>query len=411
MWYMHLPFKIKQYKKNNERNLARIRKKDKITVVFFASNVAMWRYQGLFEEMQKDGRYNAYIVLSPLYAGYSKEQRIDAVFALRKYFDEKGVSYFDYDTEQMKGYDVHSLNPDILFYAQPYFTIMQNKHRFYHFKNCLLCYYPYGFYYQNVKSFYDDIYQCKAWKLFHENEYAKEGYRLYSPVGDYNVDVVGYPNVDMLVKSCKDVWKPQTHTKKRIIWAPHFTIRGDGWAQNSEFLNIADFMLQIKNEYKDLLQFAFKPHPKLLSELYKHPEWGKEITDAYYKEWAEGENSQFENGEYINLFVSSDAMIHDSGSFAAEYLFTGNPVLYTCNDMESLYKNANTCGKMVYDSHYHGGRIDDIKNFIENVVLKGKDGLKGQRLEMREKCLIPPHGKTVARNTMDILNKELFNNI
>lgn len=407
MWYLHLPFNLKKYQKNNARNVARIRRQDTVTVVFFASNVAMWRYQGLYEEMRKNPRYKAYIVLSPLNAAYTNDQKRAAIESLRKHFDSNGVEYIDYDTVKMKGYDIKSLNPDILFYPQPYFTIMGKEHRYCKFKDCLLCYYPYGFYYQNIKSFYDDDYQCRAWKLFHENEASKEGYRMFSPVGDSNVEVVGYPNADLFATSSNEVWKPQDRKKKRIIWAPHFTILDDGWAQNSEFLRIAELMVELRDKRKDKLQFAFKPHPRLMTELYKHPDWGKERTDAFYNGWAKSENSQLETGDYIDLFVGSDAMIHDSGSFAAEYMYTGNPVLYTVNNMKRLYECMNSFGALVMDNHYHGGKKEDVLHFIDEVVMNGDDPKKEERMKMREQYLMPPNGKTVAQNTMDILNKEL----
>lgn len=407
MWYMHLPFRIRQYKRNNERNLQRIKKKDKITVVFFASNLAMWRYQGLYEEMQKYPRFVSHIVLSPLNGTFQKEQVEKDINDLRAFFENKGIAYYDYDLQKMKGYDVHSLSPDLMFYPQPYMTAMRKEHRFYRFPDCLLCYYPYGFYYHNIKEFYNDLFQTKAWKLFHENSFTKSCYERYSPMCGYNVEVTGYPNYDFFIRSRKDVWKKQEKAKKRIIWAPHFTIYNDGWMQNSVFLEVADFMVSIREKYKEEIQFAFKPHPRLLSELYKHPLWGKEKSDAYYKGWECSDNSQLEERDYIDLFVSSDAMIHDSGSFAAEYLFTANPVLYTANNMEELYTNVNEFGKMVYDNHYHGGNKEDIYRFITDVVLEGNDVKKLQRQEFHSRYLQAPNDKTVAENTVDILINEL----
>ena len=59
----HIQFRRIQYKQ--KQILTEIKKKDKISVMFFAMNLPMWRYQSLYEAMLKHERFNAYIVLSP----------------------------------------------------------------------------------------------------------------------------------------------------------------------------------------------------------------------------------------------------------------------------------------------------------------------------------------------------------
>lgn len=407
MWYMHLPFRIKKYQRNNERNLARIRKKDKITVVFFASNVAMWQYQHLYDAMLQDKRYCPLIVLSPLYAAYDRAAMVQSIQSLREYFKRKSVSYIDYDIIRMQGADVMSLKPDLMFYPQPYYTIMVPEHRYYKYNKSLLAIYSYGFHYRHVMDFYKEDYFSRAWKLFFENSASKDDFENYGSLKGRNVEIVGYHTADDFLGEIQDVWKKQKEKKKRIIWAPHFTITGDGLAQNSEFLNIAYAMLLLKDKYSDKVQFAFKPHPRLQSELYRHPNWGKEKTDKYYSLWSGSDNCQLESGEYVDLFMTSDAMIHDSGSFAAEYMFTGKPVFYTSRDMKHLYSIANECGKLILDNHYNGNTIEEIENFIINVVLGYDDPLRESRIRLRNLYLMPPNGKSVAANTMKILNKEL----
>ena len=404
MWYLHRPHRIRKYIRNNEKNEERIRRKEKITVVFFASNISMWRYQNLYEEMRKYPRYETYIVLSPM-KSYTKEQNRLALDALKKMFDERHIPYHDFDTERNIGFDVKMIDPDILFYPQPYITVMTyERHRYYHFDNCLLAYYPYGFSLRRGSCYYDEDFHNRAWKRFYENEYTRQDCKEFSAVGDRNVEIVGHAVADVFMKSHKDVWKKQIQKKKRIIWAPHFTIFNDGWSQNTMFLEIADSMLHIADEEKERIQIAFKPHPRLKSELYKHPDWGKERTDKYYSKWEEMTNGQLEQGEYADLFMTSDAMIHDSGSFAAEYMFTGKPVMYTIKDMSVLYKEANGLGKEIYECHYIGKDGNDIRSFITDTVIKGDDKLKERRECIRNKYMLPPNGKTTAENTMDIIN-------
>lgn len=408
MWYMHLPFRIKQYQKNNERNLARIRQKDKITVVFFASNVAMWRYQGLYDEMQRYPRFKTYIVFSPLKC-FSTNELEDGFNGLRTYFKERNIEFFDFDLKKQEGCHVETLEPDILFYPQPYYTIMTYKpHRYQRYGKALLGYYPYGLFLSEPQGDFNEDMHNRAWRLFYPSEMHKKLAKQYAAIGDKNVVVTGYPNADNYLTSVfADVWKKQDKHKKRVIWAPHFTIYSDGWMNATCFLSLAEGMLALADKYKDKIQFAFKPHPRLLSELYGHPKWGKVKADSYYREWALKDNCQLEKGAFVDLFRGSDAMVHDSGSFMIEYLYTKKPVMYTSYDIETFKASISEFDKKAVNAHYQGHTIEDIEKFLIEVVVNEDDCMADIRCTFADNNLLPPNGKTVAQNTMDEINRLL----
>jgi CDP-glycerol glycerophosphotransferase (TagB/SpsB family) len=165
-----------------------------------------------------------------------------------------------------------------------------------------------------------------------KNTYVNKFYEKYSTIAlqvhareMQNIIVIGYPIYDEYqeAKFNTSIWKVADDNLKRIIWAPHHSIEGNnGLLKLSTFLENADSMLDIARKFHEKVQFAFKPHPMLLQVLYNHPKWGKEKTDKYYKEWENGKNTILTTGSYMELFKSSDAMIHDCGSFIIEYLYT-----------------------------------------------------------------------------------------
>ena len=116
-------------------------------------------------------------------------------------------------------------------------------------------------------------------------------------------------------------------------------------------------------------------------------------------------NAQLESGEFVDLFMTSDAMIHDSGSFCVEYHYSGNPVMYIAKNFEEQVAEKGEFGQLAMRQHYVGKDENDILRFIERVVLQGDDPMKESRRRFVEQYLIPPHGKTVTENTMDILLK------
>jgi CDP-glycerol glycerophosphotransferase (TagB/SpsB family) len=163
-------------------------------------------------------------------------------------------------------------------------------------------------------------------------------------------------------------------------------------------------MLEIAEKYKDDVQFAFKPHPVLKFKLINI--WGKEKTEAYYKKWEELENAQLEQGYYMDLFKTSDALIHDCASFTAEYLYTGKPVLFMVRDPQVL-SHWNPFGRKCFDMHYHAENTEQIEEFIKNVVLQGQDSMQEEREKFCREYLYPADGVMPSQKIMNFLKEEL----
>ena len=105
-----------------------------------------------------------------------------------------------------------------------------------------------------------------------------------------------------------------------------------------------------------------------------------------------------EEGEYVDLFIGSDAMIHDSGGFTTEYLYQRKPVMYLLkNNPQEVF---NDFGIMSFEQHYHGRTREDIEHFIEDVVLAGNDPMKESRERFFEQYLGPYNGALPSENIM-----------
>lgn len=396
-----------QYKQ--KKTVLNIQKKDKITIVFFAMNLPMWRYQLLYEALLKNLKFNIYIVLSPCIS-FSKDQQHKDIETLRGYFNSKSIEYIDYEFNVKSIFDVKKeLNPDLLFYPQPYLNLLRKEHDSSNFRDKLLCYYPYAFWTAINLWSYNEIYHNIAWKLYYSTELHRNDAINTAYNKGKNVVVVGYPNADIFLYSQhKDVWKSQPKRKKRIIWAPHFTIiKERSQIVHSNFLWMSDIMLEIAQKYSDLIQIAFKPHPRLLTELYVHPEWGKEKADAYYNTWKNLDNGQLDEGEFKDLFMTSDGMIHDSSSFSVEYHYSLKPVMYVQKDVKSYADTLSEFGKLAIKAHYWGENKIDIISFIEKIIIEGKDSMYPIRKNFYDTYLLPPNEKSVTENTVNDLLKSL----
>lgn len=385
----------------------RLRFKKRINVVFFASSLSMWRYQHLYEVLSKHPRFNVSILIAPAIAFSDTQKKID-IELLKAFFTEKNMPFLIAWDGHDSFMDVKALSPDVLFYPQPYRDFYPEPINYHNFYNRLLCYYPYAFWCSKNYWSYDMPLHKMAWKLFYSTELHRQDAKQCASNKGRNVEVVGYPTADdFLSGSHVDVWTPQSVKKKRVVWAPHFTIFTGGLVKQSNFLWMAPVMLDIAKKYFDKLQFVFKPHPRLFTELCKHEDWGEEKARQYYDAWATMNNTQLQTGEFVDLFMTSDAMIHDSGSFGVEYHYSGNPVMYIADNFEEHLSTMGDFGKLAMQLHYVGKSCEDIVRFIEDVVIAGNDPMKDERMQFVNKYLLPPNGKTVAQNTMDILLREL----
>ncbi len=384
----------------------RLRHKKEINVVFFAMSLPMWRYQHIYELLRKHPRFNPYVVIVPSISYTEHQQHLDES-ALIQYFDKTGVTYLLGRLKNGSYLNVKKeLSPDILFYPQPYSGYYPNEIAFSKFYNKLLCYCPYAFWSSDGEWSYNQPLHKVAWKLFYSTELHRRDLARYSLRKSKNVEIVGYPTADEFMSGKYiDVWKKQKTSKKRIIWAPHFTIKSNGFLYQSNFLWMAELMLSIAKKYHDKIQFVFKPHPRLFSELCNHDSWGEDRVREYYHLWETMDNTQIETGNFVDLFMTSDAMIHDCGSFSIEYHYSTKPVMYIAQNFEEQVVEKNELGKMAMRCHYVGKSSEDIIKFIEEVVIGGIDPIKSKRESFRDECLLPPNGKSVAENVMEIFHK------
>lgn len=386
-------------------------KKDKIEVVFFAVNVMMWRYQGVYELLSKDSRFNCHIVLTGGLR-YPEEQKRLNLKLLRDFFKSRNIDFIDFDENDAVGYDVKRLiDPDILFYPQPYEGLYVKNHNFTGFRSKLVCYIPYAI---NVLSdneddwMYDTNFHNLAWKLYYPFEIFKQHAEKITRNHARNVVVSGYPNLDdYLSNDSVDVWKIKNRSMKRLIWAPHFSLPAEGnWITRSTFLWMSSLMLSIAKQFEDRLQIAFKPHPWLKSILYKYPEWGKEKTDSFFEQWDTMPNT-FIASEYVQLFKTSDAMIHDSGSFTAEYLFVNKPVAFVTQDEQLTMSEHSEFGRMALNQHYIVKNERDVCEFIEKIVLSDYDPKANQRQLFFEQVLRPNVNGTTSQIIVNDIKRSL----
>jgi len=367
------------YKKNRLFNrmqlkhaelLQQIKGKEKIKVVFLAIHKSVWKVDPVFQKMLKDPFFEPEILVCP-YTPYGEERMLEDMEQAYTYFLEKGYPVRKSRNEGGSWIKLEALKPDLVFFTNPH-DLTRKEYYEDAYLNYLSCYVPYFFLtttHGNDQSIYNHDFHNAIWKIFMPHQYSMIKAKKVSASQAKNNVLSGYPFCEELLeqeKSLKHVWKAQD-SKKKVIFAPHHTIE-KGELELSNFLVVSELMLKLVLKYKDDVQWSFKPHPILKSKLYLHPKWGKEKTDDYYHFWHSNEFTQLNEGEYVDLFIQSDSIIHDCGSFIAEYPFLGKPCAYLQMNGDTQLKSINEFGKNALKSYTKIKNEEDLIEFIENII-------------------------------------------
>lgn len=383
-------------------------KKGPLNVVFFAIFDSVWKYDLLYQLMEKDDRFNPVILVCPV-VNYGRENMLSNMNKCYDLFSQKGYKVIrSYNEESDTYVDVRTeLSPDVIFYTNPYKGLIDDRYYIKNYLDILTVYVSYNF--PNAKSQdfnYGQLLHNLVWRRYVETRGELNTANTYPKNINLNARYTGYPGIDVFLNKnarFKDEWKIKDGNVKRIIWAPHHTITEYAAVFYSTFLDYCEYMFEIAEKYEGKIQICFKPHPLLKNRLEKL--WGKDKTQLYYTRWQNLRNGMVNDGDYEDLFMTSDAIMHDCGSFIGEYLYCRKPAMYLSNG-KSFLEQYNELANKCLENYYIGKNKDDIKKFIENVI-DGIDPLKEKREEFFLKELLPPSGRFASENIIEDLIKEL----
>lgn len=390
----------------------KLSKGQSISVCIMEPRVSCWQLDGLYRLLEKDDRFCPYIVVMPfVFQGKTVMEKMMEESSL--FFESKGYCvYKGYDVRTGEYLDVkEQLNPDVIFYSMYWKPHFHENFYFDKFMDSYLFLFNYGFdigHHPDHESINFPMHNVVD-RFYMPSIVHKRIAEENMDNGGRNVVITGSPKMDSIFDESYipcEVWRDKKQ-KKRVIWAPHHMINNVKTNPYvlSAFLDLAIPMLYLAEKYVSEIQFAFKPHPMLKEKLYKV--WGKSRTDEYYLRWDTMENGQLEEGEFIDLFKLSDALILDSLSFVGEYTCTGKPLFFTYGSSSRI--DFNRLGKAILDVQYlncdKNMLLTELESFLANVVISGADVKKLAREEFVRNYLAPPFNRSAAENIyMDMLD-------
>lgn len=415
--YLH----IKNYLENI--NIHRLKKKEKIIVGFIANDSSSWIGDELFELFKQSNRFVPYVYLISNH-NVQKDEMISEYKENLEYFQQKKnlqvVQTLDLDTGRQYTWEEVGVKPDLCIWLTSWTELFREQYHLLNYPlDVLHMYVPYGFMLAQDKTGryvfdqYNKLIHNVAWKIFEDSQCAVEMAEKYTFVGSSNAVYTGSPKMDGLYQTHADIiWdalrrKAGNPTAKKIIYAPHHTVSEDDIIVFSTFADNYQIMLSLAKKYGNDTVWVFKPHPHLK---YKAIQAGifKDMNEwkEYENQWRNLQNADvIDEGMYDELFVNSDAMILDSVSFLAEYLYVHKPLLQLMRK-EQRY---NDVGDRLIKVHYVADGKDEeaIERFLQEVVLGGKDNKR----ELREEFFVKNfdyrniYEKSAAENIFEQIKK------
>lgn len=367
-WYKeHLSLKMQL---KHFELLKELKGKEKIKVVFLAIHKSVWKVDSVFQKMLNDPLFEPEILICP-YVQYGEERMLEDMEQAYNYFDDKGYHVRKSLKEDGTWYTLDEIKPDIVFFTNPH-NLTRKEYYEDAYLNYLSCYVPYYFMATNhagdKTAQINTVFLISLWKIYWAHSYTKKLSVNQAANKGINSFCFGYPAVEKMVTASlvSDPWKAQLSSRKKIIYAPHHTICNK---ENSlsTFLSFSEFIKTLAINNKEKTQWSFKPHPILKTKLYLHPLWGKDKTDAYYDFWKNQSYTQLDENEYEELFLTSDAIIHDCSSFIVEYAFTKKPCLYLVNE-NNLEGLLNEFGEGVMQIYEQARTEEEIDFFVDGIV-------------------------------------------
>jgi hypothetical protein len=379
-----------------------INRNKQIDVLFFVIHHSVWKLDTVYKKFDDDARFNPVIIICP-YIMFGEKSMIDTMNVSSRFFKQKKMNVIEsYENGIWLNINKKFTNK-IIFFTNPH-NITMNEYRWPEFRKTLCFYVPYHHQIESGQwdSQWNSPFHSAMSKLFYIAPFHKLLAKQKMLNKGRNVVVTGYPATENLQgndKFISEVWKKQDSDKLKVIFSPHHTIEYSKGLGVCEFLNIADKMKDISIRLKEQVQFSFKPHPILKQKLIEHPLWGVDKVEEYYQYWQESDNTQIDEGEYNELFLTSDVMVHDSGSFLAEYLYVNKPVMYLYNITTKT--RFNDYGLRCLDCCYFEVN-NDVEKFLLDIISN-----KDDKLEVREKFI----NDTLRNKSNTLPSLNIFNEV
>ena len=393
-----LPVVDSRYAAHEAECRAKLARGERLSVAFLVCDASMFSGESVFAKMGADPRFECTIAVAPRVTrgeAFLRETLAKTVGTLSSRYGGAVRPLYDPDTGKAAELDADIVFSTVIYEDQtlPQYTTERLSER----SLVAILYYGYGgLFFNNEKKtpFLPNI--VLSWRYFVSNEATRAMSVKRNPALADRIVASGYCKMDRLAALVERRGSaPAGARRRKVIICPHHTIdrEADGALALSTFLVNGDLFLELPAMFPEI-DFVFRPHPLLFARLATPKWWGERRTAEYRAKMESFPNVEFQQGgDYFASFAESDAMIHDCGSFLAEYFYTGMPQCFMLESMKTVEEQFLPFSRGLLGHVYRAFSRDEIVDFIRRVVVAGDDPMKAERDEFarKEVCVNHPH--------------------
>ena len=366
----------------------KIAAKDKIKIGFVMIDASQWSGDDLYNLFANDERFETTIF------NCLRADKVRNDLVVKDFW--RGVEQFKKRGFNMMTVDNPNANlpaQDVLISLTPYRGLTPKSFKSAHVTlKTLVVHIPYSFSISvRAGSFYNETMFNTAWKIFFSSDIGRKVYATHNkfdlPRGIFS----GYPRMDIFFSRNANFhfdWKMARPDAKKIIYAPHWSI--NSVTKYATFQWNYKFMYEFAKNHPEI-SWVVKPHQALFFSTVNTKVFSStKEYEEYLQMWNDLPNAQVYTGAYYQgLFATSDGMIHDSGSFIAEYQFVNKPMIFLTRAGERF----NKLGEEILKASYlvDGKDVEKIAETMQKVFIEGKDDKAPQRAEVYKKYLDYPN--------------------
>lgn len=360
------------------KNLKEKIKSQKLNVIFLANEPQKWSYDSVYREFENSPYFEPKIIVIPRYRVHTGLDSTRMTLEEQYNFFKERHYNVEYGYKNNEYIDLKTFNPDIIFYLQlaevPGIDdpIIVSEY-------ALTAYCPYAYGISDYKREYLQCFHKLLFVYFNEHQINIDRFEGYKTGNSLNCVVTGHPKLDVYLKQnnidVSKYWKNPDQFK--IIYAPHHSFQKDSKFNFSTFPQNYKYILELAKKHPETT-WLFKPHPMLKFSIIDEGLMSEDETNKYYQEWKEIGN-YYDNGDYFDIFKSSDLMITDCASFLAEYLPSGHPLIRLRNPKST---RLNKLGEFITSEYYNAYSNEDLEQLFTEIVTKKNDYKKEDRLRL-----------------------------
>ena len=387
-----------RYARHEAECRGKLARGERLKVAFLVCDASMFSGESVFLRMRDDPRFDCFVAVAPRTSRGEEFMRATMDKTVAALSARYGAAVVP-----LRG-DAHGIDADVVFtsviyedQSLPAYTVERLSER----SLVAVLYYGYGgLFVSNEKKtpFLPNI--VLSWRYFVSNAATLATMTSRNPLLAANAAVSGYCKMDRLEAEKAKAAGKAASRRKKVLVCSHHSIDPDGVLALSTFLSGAEALLRLPAQFPEV-DFVFRPHPLLFVRLASPKWWGPEKTEAYRATLASYPNVELQQGgDYFATFAASDALVHDCGSFLAEYFYTGRPQCFMVRDDTTVERQFLPFAKVLLRRVYTARRPDDVAAFVRDVVVRGEDPMKEGReaFAVAEVCVNHPDasGKVVA---------------